>query len=186
MNSRLPTRTNLDLRGMDLDSIRCAVCDEEIETEEHVFVHCKIVVDIWKDIFKLWKIPILHLNNLFDVLLPNTQVAMSKLVGEGCPKKIISYVLKNLKNHTQATRDVQVGSNVGFKPIKQVYIHVFNKNGANTCGKKKKAEVSSKEKTLYKAASTSIVDSDIEVEEVFNETADYMASTSLKGGSDSG
>ncbi|GKG00077.1 RNA-directed DNA polymerase, eukaryota, reverse transcriptase zinc-binding domain protein, partial [Tanacetum coccineum] len=25
MNSRLPTRTNLDLRGMDLDSIRCAV-----------------------------------------------------------------------------------------------------------------------------------------------------------------
>ncbi|GJU90796.1 retrotransposon protein, putative, ty1-copia subclass [Tanacetum coccineum] len=101
MNSRLPTRTNLDLRGMDLDSIRCVVCDEEIETEEHVFVHCKIVVDIWKDIFKLWKIPILHLNNLFDVLLPNTQ------------------------------------------------------------------------------------DSDIEVEEVFNETADYMASTSLKGGSDS-
>nr|GEV32531.1 RNA-directed DNA polymerase, eukaryota, reverse transcriptase zinc-binding domain protein [Tanacetum cinerariifolium] len=68
MNSRLPTRTNLELRGMDLESVRCAVCDEEIETEEHVFVHCKIAVDIWKDIFKWWKIPILHLNNLSDVV----------------------------------------------------------------------------------------------------------------------
>nr|GEV08814.1 RNA-directed DNA polymerase, eukaryota, reverse transcriptase zinc-binding domain protein [Tanacetum cinerariifolium] len=56
----LSTRTNLGLRGMDFDSVRCAVCDEEIETEEHVFVHCKIAVDIWKDIFKWWKIPILH------------------------------------------------------------------------------------------------------------------------------
>ncbi|GKD26816.1 hypothetical protein Tco_1233030, partial [Tanacetum coccineum] len=40
-------------------------------------------------------------------------------------------------------------------------------------------------KPLYKDASTGIVDSDIEVEEVFNETANYIASTSLKEGSDS-
>ncbi|GJU78805.1 RNA-directed DNA polymerase, eukaryota, reverse transcriptase zinc-binding domain protein [Tanacetum coccineum] len=68
MNSRLTTRINLDLRGMDLDFVRCRVCDQEIKTEEHVLVHCKIAVDIWKDIFKRWKIPILHPNNLSDMV----------------------------------------------------------------------------------------------------------------------
>ncbi|GKB43866.1 hypothetical protein Tco_0888808 [Tanacetum coccineum] len=42
------------------------------------------------------------------------------------------------------------------------------------------------ENSLYKANSKGIVDSDSEMEEVFNETAGYMASTSLKSGSDRG
>nr|GEV54144.1 hypothetical protein [Tanacetum cinerariifolium] len=91
-------------------------------------------------------------------------VAMPKLVGEGfyvstirvefewkpstcssyevfgqvlkeCRKKVISEVVKNLKNSKQATRGVQVGPNVGFKPFKQVYRHVFNNNGARSSGK---------------------------------------------------
>ncbi|GJY63400.1 hypothetical protein Tco_0464860 [Tanacetum coccineum] len=41
-------------------------------------------------------------------------------------------------------------------------------------------------KPLYKTDSTGIAKSDSEVEKVFNETAVYMASTSLKNGSDSG
>nr|GFC05576.1 hypothetical protein [Tanacetum cinerariifolium] len=41
-------------------------------------------------------------------------------------------------------------------------------------------------KPLYKVDSTGIADSDSEVEEVFNETEGYLASTSLKSGSDSG
>ena len=62
MNSRLPTRKNLDHRGMDLDSLRCPIFDQGME------VRCKIVVDIWKDVFKWWKFPNLQLNNLCDVI----------------------------------------------------------------------------------------------------------------------
>ncbi|GKC89623.1 putative reverse transcriptase domain-containing protein, partial [Tanacetum coccineum] len=42
-------------------------------------------------------------------------------VQDKCLKKIVSDVLKNLKNPIQVVRGVQVGSNLGFKTTKQVY-----------------------------------------------------------------
>ncbi|GJW33267.1 hypothetical protein Tco_0053299 [Tanacetum coccineum] len=83
-------------------------------------------------------------------------VAMPKLVGEGhaldeCPKKIVSDVVKNLKNPKQAAKGVQVGPKVGFKPIKQVYRHVSYKNSVSTSAKKKKAEFSRQERNSKSA-----------------------------------
>nr|GEU58955.1 RNA-directed DNA polymerase, eukaryota, reverse transcriptase zinc-binding domain protein [Tanacetum cinerariifolium] len=37
-NRRMPTRHNLDRRCIDLDSIRCPLCNEDIKTKDHVFV----------------------------------------------------------------------------------------------------------------------------------------------------
>ncbi|GJW14260.1 reverse transcriptase domain-containing protein [Tanacetum coccineum] len=37
MNKRVPTRVNLDKRGIDRDFVRCPLCDEDIETEDHLF-----------------------------------------------------------------------------------------------------------------------------------------------------
>ncbi|GKA88353.1 RNA-directed DNA polymerase, eukaryota, reverse transcriptase zinc-binding domain protein [Tanacetum coccineum] len=42
VNLRLPTRVNLDYRGIDLDSIRCPICDAAIETENHLFTECEL------------------------------------------------------------------------------------------------------------------------------------------------
>ncbi|GJZ60355.1 hypothetical protein Tco_0616171 [Tanacetum coccineum] len=53
-----------------------------------------------------------------------------------CPKNIISDVVKNLKNPRQAAKGVQVGTKVDFKPIKQVYRAISNRNDANSSGKK--------------------------------------------------
>ncbi|GKF33701.1 hypothetical protein Tco_0106901, partial [Tanacetum coccineum] len=61
------------------------------------------------------------------------------------PTKIISEVVKNLKNPRQTTRGVQVGPKVSFKPIKRVYRPISNKNVAITSGKKKQAEMSGQE-----------------------------------------
>ncbi|GJU02370.1 hypothetical protein Tco_1112708 [Tanacetum coccineum] len=141
-----------------------------------------------------------------------------------CPEKIISNVVKSLKNPRQAIRGVQVSPNVGFKPIKQVYKPVSNKNSASSRGKKKQVELSRQEASnlnpfdalnlvendddldtnvgiqsqigrgqfmawfrlitgLYMwhlVDSTVNADSDSEVEEMFNKTASFMASTSLK------
>ncbi|GKE46109.1 RNA-directed DNA polymerase, eukaryota, reverse transcriptase zinc-binding domain protein, partial [Tanacetum coccineum] len=47
---RIPTRTNLDRRGIDLDSVRCPLCDEDLESEDHIFVSCEIASGIWKDV----------------------------------------------------------------------------------------------------------------------------------------
>ena len=37
---RLPTKFNLDARGIDLDTIRCPICDEDIETSQILFLDC--------------------------------------------------------------------------------------------------------------------------------------------------
>nr|GFA01290.1 RNA-directed DNA polymerase, eukaryota, reverse transcriptase zinc-binding domain protein [Tanacetum cinerariifolium] len=42
MNKRIPTRTNLDRREIDLDSFHCPLCDEDLESEDRIFVSCKI------------------------------------------------------------------------------------------------------------------------------------------------
>ncbi|GJW90688.1 reverse transcriptase domain-containing protein [Tanacetum coccineum] len=53
-----------------------------------------------------------------DAKLKDTiMVAMPKLVDE-CPKKIVSDVVKNLKNSRQIARGVEVGPKVGSKPTK--------------------------------------------------------------------
>nr|GEZ04701.1 RNA-directed DNA polymerase, eukaryota, reverse transcriptase zinc-binding domain protein [Tanacetum cinerariifolium] len=47
-NKRLPTRANLDYKGIDLDSVPCPTSDDAIETEDHIFVSCSIAKDTWK------------------------------------------------------------------------------------------------------------------------------------------
>ncbi|GKC56537.1 RNA-directed DNA polymerase, eukaryota, reverse transcriptase zinc-binding domain protein, partial [Tanacetum coccineum] len=67
-NKRLPTRANLDYRGIDLDSVRCPMCDDAIETEDHIFVSCPIAKDTWKCIADWWNIPNITIANLLEGL----------------------------------------------------------------------------------------------------------------------
>nr|GEV16272.1 hypothetical protein [Tanacetum cinerariifolium] len=53
-------------------------------------------------------------------------------------KNIVSDVLKNMKNHKQAVRGVQVGPKLRFKLTKQVYEHVSKNNGASASGMNEK------------------------------------------------
>ncbi|GKF42915.1 hypothetical protein Tco_0126257, partial [Tanacetum coccineum] len=58
-------------------------------------------------------------------------------VQDECPKNINSDVVKNMKKPSQTPRGIPVGHKIGFKPVKQAYIHVSNKNSANSSGNKK-------------------------------------------------
>ncbi|GKA91273.1 putative RNA-directed DNA polymerase [Tanacetum coccineum] len=49
---RIPTRSNLDSRGIDLDSILCPVCNDEIETSQHL--DCSIAKSSWILVSKCW------------------------------------------------------------------------------------------------------------------------------------
>nr|GEV23832.1 hypothetical protein [Tanacetum cinerariifolium] len=96
-----------------------------------------------------------------------------------CPKKIFSYVVKNLNNPGQATRGVSDGAKVNFKSTKQIYRLIYNMNGASTSGKKKQAKFLDKRNSLVP---TGNVDIDSEAEVVFDEIANLMLSTSFKVG----
>ncbi|GJU41794.1 retrotransposon protein, putative, ty1-copia subclass [Tanacetum coccineum] len=53
---RLPTRYNLDVRGIDLDFTRCPVCDGCVETSKHLFIDCMVARGLWKMISSWWKL----------------------------------------------------------------------------------------------------------------------------------
>lgn len=55
VNERLPTIINLDKRGMDLHSTRCPMCDEDQETELHIFGKCKVAVVLWNMVSNWWR-----------------------------------------------------------------------------------------------------------------------------------
>ncbi|GJT71540.1 hypothetical protein Tco_1030826 [Tanacetum coccineum] len=137
-------------------------------------------------------------------------VAMPKLVGEGFYMCTIR-VEYEWKPPRQATKGVLVGLNVSFKSTKPIYRPVSNNNGASTSSKKKQAEVSRQVvsnsnpfdalnsiendddlvrmrgfQSQNPLVPTRNVDSESEVEVVFDETANLMVSMSFRGGSDKG
>nr|GEW70060.1 cysteine-rich receptor-like protein kinase [Tanacetum cinerariifolium] len=52
----MATRVNLDQSGVNLDSMRCPIYDDVIETEVHLFVDCKIAIDTWIYVLNWWRI----------------------------------------------------------------------------------------------------------------------------------
>ncbi|GJT70725.1 RNA-directed DNA polymerase, eukaryota, reverse transcriptase zinc-binding domain protein [Tanacetum coccineum] len=55
-NERLPSRVNLDRIEIDFHSVRCPVCDDDLEIGNHIFVHCATSKQMWTDILKWWNL----------------------------------------------------------------------------------------------------------------------------------
>ncbi|XP_071687034.1 uncharacterized protein [Rutidosis leptorrhynchoides] len=45
---------NEDKRGIDLNSVRCPICDGDIEMVEHILFSCQVAKDIWAKVLKWW------------------------------------------------------------------------------------------------------------------------------------
>ncbi|GJX32886.1 putative RNA-directed DNA polymerase [Tanacetum coccineum] len=54
IQDRLPTRCNLDNQGIDIHYKRCLMCDEDLETTQHLFVDCFLAKSLWKKISSWW------------------------------------------------------------------------------------------------------------------------------------
>ncbi|XP_071728890.1 uncharacterized protein [Rutidosis leptorrhynchoides] len=65
--NKLPVRSELDKRGIDLHSTKCPVCDEDIETLHHTLISCKIAREVWDLIRRWWKLDRLLINNTSDL-----------------------------------------------------------------------------------------------------------------------
>ncbi|XP_071713621.1 uncharacterized protein [Rutidosis leptorrhynchoides] len=51
---RVPVRFELDKRGIDLNNVRCPICDGDIETVEHILFSCQVAKDLWSKVLKWW------------------------------------------------------------------------------------------------------------------------------------
>ncbi|GKD52691.1 RNA-directed DNA polymerase, eukaryota [Tanacetum coccineum] len=50
---KLPTRANLSLRGMDIPSIACPLCNSAVESTSHIFFACPLARQVWRN-FLIW------------------------------------------------------------------------------------------------------------------------------------
>ncbi|GJU35576.1 RNA-directed DNA polymerase, eukaryota, reverse transcriptase zinc-binding domain protein [Tanacetum coccineum] len=75
--SRLPTRVNLDVRGIDLYSVRCPLCDDDVETEVHLFISCKIAKETWSNVLKWRKLNNLQFSSIIDIITLADQACLS-------------------------------------------------------------------------------------------------------------
>ncbi|XP_071705065.1 uncharacterized protein [Rutidosis leptorrhynchoides] len=69
---RLPVLMELDKRGVDLDSVRCPICNNDVETIEHTLFRCSFALDLWSRVIKWWGssfIMISRFEDLFKGLL---------------------------------------------------------------------------------------------------------------------
>ncbi|XP_071726422.1 uncharacterized protein [Rutidosis leptorrhynchoides] len=65
---RIPVRVELDKRGIDLDNVRCPICNGDIESVMHILKTCNFANDLWNRVFSWWKLDSssLNLDDLFS------------------------------------------------------------------------------------------------------------------------
>ncbi|XP_071687592.1 uncharacterized protein [Rutidosis leptorrhynchoides] len=79
---RIPVRVELNKRGIDLASLRCPVCDDDIETVDHILLNCSFAKDIWDRLYRWWNMGnLMHTNleDLFKGINKATSSSSSKL-----------------------------------------------------------------------------------------------------------
>ncbi|XP_071694722.1 uncharacterized protein [Rutidosis leptorrhynchoides] len=52
LKKSIPVKLELDKRGINLHSLRCPICDEDLESVDHEFIACKHVLDVWNRVHK--------------------------------------------------------------------------------------------------------------------------------------
>lgn len=53
-NERIPVREVIDYMGIDIHSVLCPCCDEDIKSITHCFLKCKFIKELWHKIFLWW------------------------------------------------------------------------------------------------------------------------------------
>ncbi|GKA57493.1 hypothetical protein Tco_0756681, partial [Tanacetum coccineum] len=54
------------IRGIDIDSIMCAICDNRVETSRHLFFYCCMVRQIVRKITRWWDVPYVEVESYED------------------------------------------------------------------------------------------------------------------------
>ncbi|XP_071687046.1 uncharacterized protein [Rutidosis leptorrhynchoides] len=83
---RLPILPELDKRGIDLNSVRCPICDDDIESLDHSLFACKISKEIWVRVFNWWNMGNITSHGIRDLLIGDVGqnvTEVGKLIWQG-------------------------------------------------------------------------------------------------------
>ncbi|GJX88197.1 cell wall integrity protein SCW1 [Tanacetum coccineum] len=59
-------RVNLDRKGIDVGSVLCPICEEDVETVNHIFFTCDMAKDLWALLARWWKLDIPVCANILE------------------------------------------------------------------------------------------------------------------------
>nr|GEV19201.1 RNA-directed DNA polymerase, eukaryota [Tanacetum cinerariifolium] len=87
---KLPTRDNLEKKGLDVPSILCGICDDVTETASHVFLRCEFALEIWRQIARWWDLDIPHMLSMKELLGWVDNLKISKIQKKGLYNIVIT------------------------------------------------------------------------------------------------
>ncbi|GKD22003.1 RNA-directed DNA polymerase, eukaryota, reverse transcriptase zinc-binding domain protein, partial [Tanacetum coccineum] len=96
----LPSRVNLDRRGIEVDSLLCPTCYLDVETVNHIFFNCEMAKDLWALLAKWWELDIPICANISEWYswLDGVRVASkSRLILEGVGRTLM-WAIWNFRN----------------------------------------------------------------------------------------
>ena len=66
MLNKIPSRVNLDRKGIDVGSTLCPICQADVETVNHVFFSCDMALDLWAMLAWWWELDIPVCANIME------------------------------------------------------------------------------------------------------------------------
>ncbi|XP_071727385.1 uncharacterized protein [Rutidosis leptorrhynchoides] len=69
VQQKIPVRSELDKKGIDLHTILCPLCEHHIETTEHALVNCQKVSSIWTQILDWWNQNSINISNINEAII---------------------------------------------------------------------------------------------------------------------
>ncbi|PWA67413.1 RNA-directed DNA polymerase, eukaryota [Artemisia annua] len=87
---KLPTRDNLEEKGLDAPSTLCGICDDVTESSSHIFLSFQVATEIWRQICRWWDLDIPHLSSMKDLLGWVDNLKISKIQRMGLYNVVIT------------------------------------------------------------------------------------------------
>ncbi|GJT73535.1 RNA-directed DNA polymerase, eukaryota, reverse transcriptase zinc-binding domain protein [Tanacetum coccineum] len=99
--NKLPSRVNLDRKGIEVSSLLCPTCQIDVETVNHIFFNCEMAKDLWSLLAKWWELDIPFCSNIsdwYDWLDDACVAANIRLVLEGVGGTLM-WAIWSFRNH---------------------------------------------------------------------------------------
>ncbi|XP_071695658.1 uncharacterized protein [Rutidosis leptorrhynchoides] len=98
IKKRLPVRMELDKRGIDLNSLRCPICDDDLESVDHSLIFCKYSLELWNRVCKWWgfnQFGNLSMNEILRGITPKNTSMLGKKIWQAVEWVTTYYIWKN-------------------------------------------------------------------------------------------
>ncbi|XP_071726746.1 uncharacterized protein [Rutidosis leptorrhynchoides] len=98
LRGRILVKLELDKQGIDLDSLLCPMCNEVIESVDHVILSCKFAKEVWVGIHKWWNLNPMSYTNISDQLKSVNQGGIPSNLKKVCNVWATSYIIWKNRN----------------------------------------------------------------------------------------